>query len=112
MRTRLQLKIPTAFAASMFLAHSLIVAALWRFSVTNIELGVLWEHMRLTDLPISVFLDSFCSGFMNVFPRSNYPTPEAVFHLILGGLQFLIWGWLLGLIARRLLQRRCPAREV
>ncbi len=112
MRTRLQLKLPIILAALMFCGHSLLVITLWRASVRNIEMGVLWQHMRLTDLPISLLADEFHDAYMKSFSQSDYPAPEVLFHLILGGLQFFIWGWVLGTAANRLLKRRCPAQTV
>jgi len=90
----------------------MLVTLLWRISVRNIEMGVLWEHMRLTDRPISLLLDPFYDAYVKLFPQSNYPTPEVLFHLIFGGLQFFIWGWLLGMLARQFLKRRCPAQTM
>lgn len=112
MWTRLQLKLPIVLGALAFFGHSLLVTALWRVSIKNIEMGGLWEHMRLTDLPISLLLDSFYDTYVKCFPQSNYPTPEVLFHLLFGGLQFFVWGWLLGTLVKRFLQRRRRAQLV
>jgi hypothetical protein len=96
----------------MFCGHTLLVIALWRASVRNIEMGVLWQHMHLTDLPISLLADGFYDAYTKFFPQSNYPAPEVLFHLVFGGLQFFIWGWVVGIVANRLLKRRRPAQTV
>jgi hypothetical protein len=108
MRTRLQLTRPIVLAALLLLGHSVLVAALWRVSLRNIEFGALWEHMRLTDLPVSLLLDTFCAAYSKVLDPSaqgTYHTPYFLFHLVFGGLQFSLWGWLAGTVWDRLVRR-------
>ena len=112
MRTRLQLKLPVILGGILFCGHSLLVVGVWRASMRSIEFGVLWEHMRLTDLPVSLFLDQFYDAYWKLFPQGSYPKPEVLFHLIIGGLQFFVWGWLLGIIIKKLLRTRRPAQTV
>ena len=117
MRTRLQLKLPIILGVLLFCGHSLLVILLRAVSQKNIEMGVLWEHMRLTDLPVSMLLDKFYDAYWKAFPQGSYPKPEVLFHLTFGGLQFLLWGCLLGTAWNRLVHRtttktvnqRCPA---
>jgi len=113
MRTRLQLKLPIILGILLVCGHSLLVTALWRASLRNIEFGALWEHMRLTDLPVSMLLDTFYQAYSKVFDataQDAYHTQYFLFHLIFGGLQFFAWGWLLGTIAKRLFHRRNPVQ--
>ncbi len=105
MRTRLQLKLPIILGVLFFCGHSLLVILLGRVSQRNIEMGVLWEHLRLTDLPVSLLLDRFYDAYWKVFPQGSYPKPEVLFHLIFGGLQFFVWGWLIGMGWNRLVHR-------
>jgi len=111
-RTKLQLKLPIILGAGFFCGHSLLVIGLWRASLKNIEFGVLWEHMRLTDMPVSMFLDKFYDAYWKILPQGSYPKPEVLFHLILGGLQFFVWGLLLGALAKRFLLSRHPPQAV
>lgn len=92
----------------LFCGHGLLVTALWRVSVSNIEFGALWEHMRLTDLPVSLLLDNFYEAYSKVSgatAQDTYHTPYYLFHLVFGGIQFFVWGWLLGTVWNRLLHR-------
>ncbi len=91
--------------------HSLLCVALWRVSLRNIEFGALWEHMRLTDLPVSLLLDKFYdSKIFGVAIEDTYHRRYFLFHLIFGGLQFFVWGFLLATIGRQLLRRKRPAQ--
>lgn len=108
MRARLQLKLPIMLGTLLVCGHSLLVTALWRASLRNIEFGALWEHMRLTDLPVSMLLDTFYQAYPKVFDataQGTYHTPYFLFHLVFGGLQFFVWGWLLGMAWNRLVHR-------
>jgi len=114
MSTRLQLKLPIIIGVLLFSAHSLICIALWRASLRNLELGALWEHMRLTDLPASLLLDKFYAAYSKIFGATAddaYHTPYFLFHLIFGGLQFFVWGCLFAVIGKKL-RKQLPAREV
>jgi hypothetical protein len=101
----MQLKLPIILGALFFLGHSLLVTALWRVSLRNIEFGAMWEHMRLTDMPVSVFLDSFITAYSKLFGATAYHKPYFLFHLFFGGIQFFVWGCLLGIVWNRLLHR-------
>ena len=93
----------------MVSVHSLLVITLWRVSLRNIEFGVLWEHMRLIDLPVSMFMDSFYDAYTRfIDPQSNgtYHTPYCIFHMLFGGIQFYILGWLTGIIAKRIFNKK------
>lgn len=102
MRTQLQLKLPITLGILLLCGHSLLVFGLWRVSLRNIEIGVMWEHMRLTDLPVSMLLDWYYDAHRKIFVQDNYPNSEFFFHMIFGGLQFFVWGWLLGMAWNRL----------
>jgi hypothetical protein len=116
MWTRLQrFKIQIIVGLAFCFAHSFLCFALYKASLRNIEFGALWEHMRLTDLPVSLLLDGFKDAYWKLFgesPQSTYHKPYLLFHLIFGGLQFFAWGWLLAALGKRLLRPRCPAQMV
>ena len=98
--------------ALLLCGHSLLVTALWHVSLRNIEFGALWEHMRLTDLPVSLLLDNFYEAYSKVSgatDQDTYHTPYYLFHLVFGGIQFFVWGCLLGTVWNRLVQR-APSR--
>lgn len=105
MWTRMQLKVPIAIGLLLFCGHTFLVIGLGFVSRKNIEFGVLWEHMRLTDLPVSVFLDSFLIAYAKFLPDSSYPQPQILFHLVVGGLQYFLWGGLLGVVWKMVAKR-------
>jgi hypothetical protein len=113
MWTRLQrFKAQVVAATALFAAHSFLCIALYRVSLRKLEFGVLWEHMYRTDLPVSLFLEPFFDAYSMLFNRAlqgTYHAPYFWFHLVFGGLQFFLWGWLLGALAKWLMQRRRSA---
>ena len=111
MRMRLQLKIPFLLGLLLFCGHSAVVILLGYVAQRNIEMGVLWNHLHLTDLPVSLLMDRFYDLFLKVFPQWTYPAPEVVFHLIFGGIQFFIWGCLIGICWNLLTYQRTPCES-
>src|SRR5687767_13530722 len=101
MWTRLQrFKIEVTGGLVLWVAHSFLCIVLYKVSLRNIELGVLWEHMRLIDFPVSLLLDEFTDGYWKQFPGVTYHKPYLIFHLVFGGLQFFAWGWLLAVVGK------------
>ena len=102
MWTRLQrFKIPIVVGLALCFAHSLLCCAVYKASLRSIEMGVLWEHMRLTDLPVSLLIDAFLEAYwklVNATSESTYHRPYFIFHLSFGGLQFFAWGCLLAML--------------
>lgn len=80
------------------------MVGLWHVSIKNIEMGVLWEHIYKTDQPVSLLFDKFYNLYLKFFPQSSYPTPEALFHLIFGGILFFFWGWIVGVFINKILK--------
>lgn len=110
MWARLQrFKFQIAVGLALCFAHSLLCVALYKASLRNMELGALWEQMRLTDLPASLLLDKFVDANWNVV-QETYHKSYFRFHLFVGGLQFFVWGLLFGALANRLRKRSRPAQ--
>jgi len=97
------------FGLAFVIPHSALCLVLYKVSLDNMELGGLWETMRSIDLPVSLLLDHFYELHWRIWgetSQSTYHVPYLLFHLVVGGIQFFVWGWLLASIGRMLLRSR------
>src|SRR5574344_960559 len=79
----------------LFISHNLLVLGVWYVSSHNIELGVLWKGLQTMDFPISIFMDKFIAIYGRL-TEVVYPNEYLAFHFIFGGIQFFLFGSLVG----------------
>ena len=108
MWTRLLRKSEIMVGLALWTIHSLLVLWLLWASLRNMELGGLWVHMHLLDRPVSLLSDKFTDAYAKVIGTGTYQAPLFWFHFLIGGLQFFLFGSLLGLVGRKLFKGQGP----
>lgn len=90
------------------LLHSVWVGGLGYVGYRNHDLQFAWATQESLDFPIGLLAESFRSLLLtgtNGNPLMSFNSANILFFLFAGGIQFFLWGYLLGLVGSYLVKK-------